>query len=386
MLQRMQQAIDTNDKIVWMHCSSLGEFEQGRPVLEKFNPANGGTKFKILLTFFSPSGYEVQKNYSGADYIFYLPMDSHENARKFFDVVKPQLVLFIKYEFWNYYLHEARKHNIPLLLISGIFRKSQLFFKFYGSFHRKMLECFTYLFVQNEESVQLLNSIGITKNVSLSGDTRFDRVIEIAESFQPIPFFDKFCEGYSVVVAGSTWSEDDEELDHYANSNNAIRFIIAPHDISKERLEECKRLYKHSILYSQIKEPVSDSINTIVIDNIGMLSRLYKYATICYIGGAFGDDGVHNVLEAAVYGKPVVFGPEYEKFFEARELVEAGGAISITNALELEKSLDKLLQQSEEYTAMCKASKDYVYSKKGSTNQVIEYINQNVFLPTGRKS
>lgn len=382
-LQRMQQAIDADD-IVWMHCSSLGEFEQGRPVLEQLRIKNA--ELKILLTFFSPSGYEVQKNYSGADYIFYLPMDSRANAQKFFDVVKPRLIVFIKYEFWNYYLHEAKKRKVPLLLVSGIFRKSQPFFKWYGGFHRKMLGCFTHLFVQNKESVQLLNSIGIIKNVSLSGDTRFDRVIEIAESFQPIPFFNIFCKGHNVIVAGSTWSEDDEELSHYANANKETRFIIAPHSISSDRIAECKRLYKHSILYSQINERVPDNINTIIIDNIGMLSRLYNYGTICYVGGAFGDDGVHNVLEAAVYGKPVVFGPEYDKFFEAQELVETGGAISITNALELEKTLNKLLLKEEEYAAMCKAAKDYVYSKKGSTNMVMQYINQNVFSPTGRRS
>ena len=373
----MQQAIISTDQLVWMHCSSLGEFEQGRPVLEKLKGQN--PKIKILLTFFSPSGFEVRKNYPGADYIFYLPIDSPQNARTFFDIVKPEFILFVKYEFWYYYLHEAKKRNIPLLLISGIFRNSQLFFKFYGSFYRKMLRCFTHLFVQNEESVTLLGSIGLNKNVSLSGDTRFDRVIEIAEGFEPIAAIDKFCADHDVIVAGSTWNDDDEELDHYANTETHLRFIIAPHDIGADRIEECKRLYKHSILYSQLKETISQDINTIIVDNVGMLSRLYKFATVCYVGGGFGEDGVHNVLEAAVYGKPVVFGPEYEKYFEAKELVESGGGITVSSALELEKELDKLLKKDDEYYAICRASKDYVYSKKGATDEIITYINQNVF-------
>lgn len=378
LLKRMQQAILPGEKIIWMHCSSLGEFEQGRPVLEKLKMQNA--KCKILLTFFSPSGYEVRKNYDSADYIFYLPIDSKSNARTFYNIVKPALILFIKYEFWHFYLHEAKKRNIPLLLVSGIFRKEQAFFKPYGSFHRRMLRCFTHFFVQNNESVSLLNSIGITKNVSLSGDTRFDRVIEIAEKFEPIPFFDNFCKEHEVVVAGSTWSEDDEQLNHYANAKNNIRFIIAPHDISAERLKECKRLYKHSIFYSQTNKPFPSKINTIIIDNIGMLNRLYKYATVSYVGGAFGEDGVHNVLETAVYGKPVILGPEYNKYYEAIELVAAGGGISVNNALELEKELDLLLKKNQKYSMACEASRQYVYSKKGATDKVIQFIQVNRLL------
>ncbi|MBA4139613.1 MAG: 3-deoxy-D-manno-octulosonic acid transferase [Segetibacter sp.] len=378
LLKRIEKIIIPGEKIIWMHCSSLGEFEQGRPVLEKFEIRN--SKFKLLLTFFSPSGYEVRKNYTGADYIFYLPMDSPRNARAFFDIVKPSLILFIKYEFWHFYLQEAKKRNVPLLLISGIFRKTQPFFKSYGHFHRNMLRCFTHLFVQNTESVSLLNSIGIKDIVSLSGDTRFDRVIEIAENFEPIPFIDNFCAGHEVIVAGSTWSEDDEQLNHYANTKNNIRFIIAPHDISLERLKECKHLYKCSIFYSEISKSIAATTNTIIIDNIGMLSRLYKYATVSYVGGAFGEDGVHNVLEAAVYGVPVVFGPEYRKFYEAIELVKGGGGISIKNLLELENKLDFLLKKDQGYLMACEASRKYVYSKKGSTDQIVEFIQANRLL------
>lgn len=379
LLEKISATIRTNKVDIWMHCSSLGEFEQGRPVLEQLR--NLEPRLKILLTFFSPSGYEVRKNYSGADYVFYLPMDNSTNARRFFEVVNPQLVVFVKYEFWHYYLLEAKKRNTPALLISGIFRKDQPFFKWYGALHRKMLASFHYLFVQTTESERLLSTIGFSKNVTVSGDTRFDRVIEIAESFEPIVEIEEFCNGSQVVVAGSTWSEDDEELDHFANTNPGVRFIIAPHHIDKARIEECKRLYKRSILFSQLPTQQSiEGVNTIIIDNIGMLSRLYKYGTVCYVGGAFGEDGVHNVLEAAVYGKPVVFGPEYEKYVEAAELVEEGGGISIENAVELEKQLQALLTNKEQYTKAADAARNYVYSKKGATSTIINYIQENRLL------
>ncbi|GEO09280.1 3-deoxy-D-manno-octulosonic acid transferase [Segetibacter aerophilus] len=375
----MRETINVSDKIVWMHCSSLGEFEQGRPLLEKIK--SHFPSYKILLTFFSPSGYEVRKDYAGADYIFYLPSDSKKNAAQFYDIVKPQLIVFVKYEFWYYYLSGAKRRNIPLLLISAIFRKSQPFFLNYGSFHRSMLTCFTHLFVQNNQSIGLLNTIGYTENVTLSGDTRFDRVIEIAESFQPIASVENFCQGSNVIVAGSTWSEDDRELAHYVNSKSALKFIIAPHDISKERLQECLKLYKNSTLFSALNSTLPPTkINTIIIDNIGMLSRLYKYATIAYVGGGFGADGVHNVLEAAVYGKPVIYGPEYSKFNEAIELVESGGGISIKNGLELETTLDTLLKNNEKYAEKAQSALQYVYSKKGSTEKILQFIYENRLL------
>lgn len=377
--ERMKDSIHANDNVIWMHCSSLGEFEQGRPLLEKLR--NRYPSYKILLTFFSPSGYEVRKDYKGADYIFYLPGDSEQNAEKFYQIVKPQLIIFVKYEFWYYYLTEAKKRQIPLLLISAIFRRKQPFFSRHTTFYRNMLSCFTHLFVQNTESVSLLQTIGLTQNVSLSGDTRFDRVIEIAEGFQPIAAIEDFCAGSNVIVAGSTWIEDDKELAHYANANTKVKFVIAPHHIGKERLKECTRLYKHSALFSSIQHSQpSPHINTIIIDNIGMLSRLYKYATVCYVGGGFGADGVHNVLESAVYGKPVVFGPEYEKFNEAVELIESGGAISIENALELEATFDSLLNNTSNYLERSGASLNYVYSKRGSTEKILRFIQENLLL------
>jgi 3-deoxy-D-manno-octulosonic-acid transferase len=401
---RLSESFKGNHQpVIWMHCSSLGEFEQGRPVIEEIRSKNN--EARILLTFFSPSGYEVRKNYEGADWVFYLPMDSKKNAQLFFDIVKPSLVLFVKYEFWFYYLDEAKRRNIPLLLVSGIFRKNQLFFKWYGGFYRKMLDSFTHLFVQNQDCVQLLSSIGINNSVSISGDTRFDRVIQIANQFQSIKRIEDFVGNSKVIVAGSTWTADDEELDHYANTHEGIKFIIAPHEIENERITECLRLYKNSILFSEwksssinSKEKIPNSIsrfqtqeseirnqkseipNVLIIDNIGMLSKLYHYATICYVGGGFGSDGVHNVLEAAVYNKPVVFGPEYEKYAEVIELVDAEGGISIDNALELEKELDALLNDPTYYSNTSAKAGNYVSSKSGATEKIVGFIQEKRLL------
>lgn len=383
--QKLSAAFHRNNKpVIWMHCASLGEFEQGRPLLEEMRKQY--PQHCILLTFFSPSGYEVRKNYEGADHVFYLPIDSPANASRFFNIVQPSLVVFIKYEFWYYYLNEAKQRNIPLLLVSGIFRSSQLFFKWYGGVHRKMLSFFSFLFVQHETSARLLENIGYQKTVIVSGDTRFDRVISIASDQKPIHAIESFCGQHTVVVAGSTWTEDDEELDHFANTYSSIKFIVAPHDIYKERLDECLSLYKHSMLYSSYEkrlnagETIPPDLNVLIIDNMGMLSRLYLYATVAYIGGGFGEDGIHNTLEAAVYYKPVVFGPEYEKFLEAVELVERGGAFCVDDALELEEILKELLEKTNAYKTAAKIAGDYVQEKAGATKQVMEFIQENRLL------
>lgn len=373
---------NNNEKVIWVHCSSLGEFEQGRPIMEAIKKKE--THQKILLTFFSPSGYEVRKNYATADWIFYLPMDSFFHAKRFYNIVQPSLIVFVKYEFWFYYLNEAKKRNIPLLLVSGIFRTDQPFFKWYGNFHKKMLECFTYLFVQNEPSAVLLNSIGFKDNVAVCGDTRFDRVIDIAQQFKPIALVEIFIGNHPVIVAGSTWTEDDEELDHFANTHPEIKFIIAPHIIEEERIQECLTLYKNAVLFSYLTSHISHSTshnpNVLIIDNIGMLSSLYKYATICYVGGGFGDDGVHNVLEAAVYNKPVVFGDEYDKYFEAEELIDASGAFAIENALEAEKIFTELLSDDKLYKQTCINAGNYVRSKSGATEKIMNYIYEKRLL------
>ena len=397
-----------------MHCSSLGEFEQGRPVIEGLRRQEPAAR--IVLTFFSPSGYEAKKDYAGADHIFYLPLDSPGNARHFIDLVRPTLVLWVKYDYWYYFLVELKKRHIPVLLISGVFRPDQPFFKWYGRLHRYMLECFTHLFVQTDASLALLARRRLSERVSVSGDTRFDRVIEIAAEGVPLPLIEAFCGGRLVVVAGSTWEEDEEELDHYANTHPEIRFIVAPHEISEERLGEVERLFRHCIRYSVWEagragagKPGGGAAaktgggrmggapaakagagapglaawpepNVLIIDNIGMLSRLYRYATITYVGGGFGDDGVHNVLEAAVYGKPVVYGPVIEKYIEAVELTESGGGIVIDSALEAEKVFDRLLRDPQECREAGEASRNYVHSKKGATGQIIRYIQEKRLL------
>lgn len=369
--------------VIWMHCSSLGEFEQGRPVLESIREKY--PLAKIVVTFFSPSGYEVRKNYDGADHVFYLPLDSRKNARRFISMVKPTLVLWVKYDYWYYYLVELKKKNVPILLISGIFRPDQPFFKWYGKLHRYMLECFTCLFVQTEASRALLTRLGISENVSIGGDTRFDRVIGIVEADISLPLIGAFCGSYPVIVAGSTWEEDEEELDHYANTHPEIRFIIAPHEIGEDRLREVERLFRYCIRYSTwesenngapIKGKVSASPtpNVLIIDNVGMLSKLYKYATIAYVGGGFGDDGVHNVLEPAAFGKPVVYGPVIEKYIEAVDLTECGGGIVIDSALEAESVFKRLLNDHLEYQQAGAAAGNYVHSKTGATRQIINYI------------
>lgn len=366
--------------VIWMHVASLGEFEQGLPILVALRKTY--PQYKILLTFFSPSGYEVRRNDPSADFIFYLPMDSPSRASRFLNIVQPSLALFVKYEFWYYYLDETRARNIPLLLVSGVFREDQPFFKWYGSMHRRMLSFFSFLFVQDDASAALLQSIGVENNVVVSGDTRFDRVLEIASAATAIGPVENFCGNARVVVAGSTWTDDDEELDHYANTHPEVCFIIAPHDIGAERLAECKTLYKHSILYSEFLASGGQrnaGCNVLIIDNIGMLSRLYRYATVCYVGGGFGDDGIHNILEAAVYAKPVVFGPVYEKYREGAEMLDAGGAFTIDDALELEALLDDLLQGSEAIKAG-KAALGYVQSKAGATEKVMRYIQEKRLL------
>lgn len=388
-----------NQQLIWMHCASLGEFEQGRPVLESLKQKYPG--ITIVLTFFSASGYEVMKNYKGADQIYYLPMDNSLNAKKMVDALNPSLVLWVKYEFWYYYLHELKCRNIPVLMVSGIFRANQPFFKWYGGIWREMLECFTHFFVQNEISRNLLATAGIHENISVSGDTRFDRVIEIAEKFEPLPFIEKFCGDSKILVAGSTWEEDEAELIHYVRANPQIKFIIAPHQIDAENLKDVKKEFVNSIFYSELlndhrqkatddKKTVSEQRiinneqqippNVLIIDNVGMLSRLYYYADITYVGGGFGADGVHNVLEAAVYEKPVIYGPVYEKYSEAIGLVDCGGGITIQNALELECILNKLWEDESLLAAKGEAAKNYVYSNAGASNKIIQFIQEKRLL------
>jgi 3-deoxy-D-manno-octulosonic-acid transferase len=377
-LTQWKNSFPSSEKIIWMHCASLGEFEQGRPIIEQIKKEY--PSYKILLTFFSPSGYEVRKNYSGADAIFYLPLDGKKNANKFIEIVNPALVIWVKYEYWYYYLTALQQKNIPTVLVSAIFRESQPFFKWYGNLWKKILQSFDKIFVQNEYSISLLKSIEMHENAALAGDTRFDRVISIAENKTTLPdSLVQFCKNKQVIVAGSTWEEDEEELVHYARTHEQIKFIIAPHEIDEENLLGIKKMFKDAIYFSEF---VKENTNTqvIIIDNIGMLSSLYELADVAYIGGGFNDSGIHNILEAAVFGKPIIFGPEYEKFSEANDLVDRDGAFSIENAMELESLLDSFLSDDELLKNTSEISKKYVYEKQGATNIIVKYLYEKRLL------
>ena len=372
--------------IVWIHCASLGEFEQGRPLCEKLKQRF--PQCRILLTFFSPSGYEIRKDYKGADWVFYLPMDSLKNARRLLQIVKPSLVIFVKYEFWYYYLRQLHENKIPLLLVSAIFRKNSVFFRWYGGLQRRMLSYFDQLFVQDEESRELLTQIGIHHTV-VSGDTRFDRVMEIAGQFQPLPFIEEFVQSNPVIVAGSTWPQDEVVLQKSlrAIGDPALKLIIAPHEIKSGHIAHLQNLFPSALLLSQMNNTGPERMSTaairaarvLIIDNIGLLSKLYNYATISYIGGGFGK-GIHNTLEAAVYGRPVLFGPEYQKFREAVELVRLGGAIAVRNATECSAALQKMLHDIEAYRRSCAIAKDYVSNNRGATEKVLDYIQEKRLL------
>ena len=330
----------------WFHCASLGEFEQGRPVIEAFREAHPDCK--IVLTFFSPSGYEVRKNYKGADHVFYLPLDTPSNAKKFVHLVRPSLVVFVKYEFWFRYLDVLYREKIPVYVVSAIFRPDQHFFRWYGGWSKKQLRKVTGFFVQDESSEELLRAKGIGQ-VVVSGDTRFDRVAAIAADAKPFPLVEKFAAGCPVFVAGSTWPADEELiLKLIEEVGDRVKFIIAPHEVGVERVDALRDKIPNSkfqianpepgtILFSELTPENAASANVLIVNGIGYLSHLYQYATIAYIGGGFGA-GIHNILEAAAFGKPVIFGPNYEKFKEANELIEKGGAFSISNSRQLNKT------------------------------------------------
>jgi 3-deoxy-D-manno-octulosonic-acid transferase len=380
--QELKASINTSAKIIWFHCSSLGEFEQGRPVLEKLKTLY--PEHKILLTFFSPSGYEAQKNYKQADWIFYLPMDGPTNAKKFLEITHPSLVIFVKYEFWYYYLKQIKQLKIPLLLISAYFRKNKSAFKSYERFKIKKLNFFDHLFIQDEESKREADNAGLSLKTLMTGDTRFDRVKEIANNFQPIPEIDTFINGHKVLIAGSTWQEDEHLLFLSLKKGRIenLKLILAPHEITKKHLDNIKELFPEAVFYSDlIKNPATAKSDVLIIDNIGMLARLYKYATFAYVGGGLKKSGVHNVLEAAVFYKPVIMGPFYEKYHEAIGLVEKGGAIVIKDESDFTNSLTMLLNNTDgSYNNACSASGKFVHENTGATEKIIRFIQEKRLL------
>ena len=375
MFKYLDEKIKSVDKTIWFHVSSLGEFEQGRPIIESIKKQYPG--HKIVLTFFSPSGYEIRKNYTGADAICYLPLDTRRNARKFLGIVKPELTFFVKYDFWFHHLREARKINSRLFLVSGIFREKQTFFKAYGGWYRKMLHWFEHFFVQNDNSLRLLESISI-KHVTVTGDTRFDRVIEIAQNAQTIEPVEAFCDDKTTIVCGSTWPEDEEMLIKYIQEEeNDLKLILAPHEINKTHIDKItKQIKVPYACFSQREESDLKNARVFIIDNIGMLSSIYRYGQIAYIGGGFGN-GIHNTLEAAVYGTPVFFGPNYHKFQEAKDLINQNGGVSFGSYNELKTSLNNYLKNPEDLKKSGAAAGNYVMKNAGATATILNYLKKD---------
>ena len=372
----LREKIDRNAKYIWFHASSLGEFEQGRPLIEKIKAEH--PEYKILLTFFSTSGYEVRKNYGGADVVCYLPFDTPYRVKKFLELSKPVMAIFIKYEFWDNYLSELKRRNIPVYIVSAIFRKEQLFFKWYGGMYRKVLSYFTHIFVQDDASRELLSKYGVT-NVSVFGDTRFDRVQDVYKNTKQVPMVDLFVnnnrsDNQLTMVAGSSWQQDEEVYLNYFNEHPELKLIIAPHEIHKDHLMHIESMLKRpSIRLSEATEKDIKGKSCLIVDSFGLLSSIYRYGDLAYIGGGFGA-GIHNVLEAAVYGIPVIFGPKYQKFKEARDLLQVGGAFSITDEKTFESKMEELSTYRDLLEAAGAAAGDFVKSNIGATNRIIASI------------
>lgn len=369
---KMRSAIAADDRVIWVHSASLGEFEQGRPIIEKIKEEY--PDYKILLTFFSPSGYEIRKNYAKADYIFYLPSDRPTNVRRFLDIAHPEAAIFIKYEFWLNYLAELRRRAIPTYIVSAIFRRNSIFFRFYGGAWRKALETFSTLFVQNEESKQLLASIG-RYNVVVAGDTRFDRVAEIARAAKRIPTIEAFKGEARLFVAGSTWEPDEDILQELINDNPQIRFVIAPHEMDEQRIRHIiDNTRGGAVRYTQCDATTDFThVQVLILDTVGILSSVYGYASWAYIGGGFGV-GIHNTLEAATFGLPIAFGPNYGKFKEARDMIGLGAAHSITSADSLKAWFAPLRDDEPTRLGLSRTAADYTVSNCGATAMIVDEV------------
>ncbi len=374
--KRMKQAFDSNEKgdgeVVWIHAASLGEFEQGRPIIERLRKEKPSAK--ILLTFFSPSGYEVRKNYDGADYIFYLPLDTPSNVRRFLDITKPSKAIFVKYEYWLNMLFELHRRSIDSYVVSANFRLDSIFFKPWGGLHRKAIRTFKTIFVQTQNSKELLSSIGID-NVVVAGDTRFDRVVDIAKNVTPVERIEAFAKGEKLFVAGSTWPADIEIIIPLIKSQSSTKFLIVPHEVDDAHMLTLKQSFADAGVEFELYTTPSagGDARVLVVDTIGVLSRAYQYALCAYIGGGFGV-GIHNTLEAAVYGVPVVFGPNYHKFTEAVELISRGVACSVNNDRELGDFFSPLTQTTSHLEQVKAAANRYTEEQSGATQRIIDAI------------
>lgn len=371
--KKLAQEIENNARYLWFHCASLGEFEQGRPLIEAVKQQY--PEYRILLTFFSPSGYEIRKNYELADIVMYLPLDTNRNARKFIRLVQPEKAFFIKYEYWHFFIGELKKQNIPLYIVSAIFRENQRFFKKdnWSKWYRKMLFHCSHFFVQDERSGELLQSIGLN-NFTVSGDTRFDRVAAIAHSAKEIPVVEKFKGKQPLLVAGSTWKPDEELLAEFINNHPELKVVFAPHEVTSANMNRLEQLLKNPyIRFSKAGENEIACFQVLIIDSVGLLSSLYQYGTLAYIGGGFGV-GIHNILEAATFGLPVIFGPNYERFKEAVELKKLGGAMPVNNFSELEHALNDFLSKSGRLEGASDVCRKYVEKNVGSTNLILKKV------------
>ncbi len=378
----LEKAVDKEDSIIWFHVASLGEFEQAKPVIERVKQEF--PSHKVLLTFFSPSGYEVRKSYEKADYVFYLPLDSRKNARKFISIVNPKLAVFVKYEFWFNYINELYKNKIPLLMISVIFRPSQHFFKFWGGWFRRQLRKVTWFYVQNNDSIRLLNDANIF-HADRSGDTRFDRVVELVAENKSVPEIERFKGIDFLVVAGSSWPPDEEIL-QYVMNESAVRFklVVAPHVVSETHDNELLEKFKdfNPVLFTRFNETYTEDSRVLILNTTGMLSHVYRYAGFSYIGGGFGVS-IHNLLEPVTYGQPVIFGPKFDKFQEAHDLIKAGSGFTIKNKEEALQIFNKLLSDKELLAETSQISRDYVNANTGATNMVVSKIKEFITEPYG---
>jgi len=366
------QKIAASDKTIWFHAASLGEFEQGIPVMEKIKEKY--PSHKIIVTFFSPSGYEVRKNNTIADVTVYLPLDTKSNAEKFLKLAHPEMVFFIKYEYWPNYLNALKNQKIPTYLISGIFREKQVFFKWYGGFYRKALKVFDYFFVQNETSKKLLQSIGFN-NVKVSGDTRFDRVAAILEKDNSLGFISEFKNNSLTVVIGSSWPKDENLLVNYINSSNDVKFIIAPHNIKPDQILQLKNsITKKTVLFTGKENKNLADFDVFIIDTIGILTKIYSYADIAYVGGGFGNPGVHNLLEPATFGVSIIIGPNYSHFPEATALVQMEGCISISNQEQLNSAFENLLRNEDIRSEKGHICNTFVQMNKNATAIILNHI------------
>ena len=358
---------------IWFHCASLGEFEQGRPVIERFRRDHPG--WIVLVSFFSPSGFEIRKNYDQADAVVYLPMDTPGNVARFLDIWSPEMAVFVKYEYWYGYIRALARQGVHTLVISAIFRPGQLFFRPYGGWFRKQLALISHFFVQDKHSADLLKKSGI-KQVTISGDTRFDRVHALSKAGASIPVVESFAEGHLMLVAGSTWPKDEKLLlELLRKSRHPLRMIIAPHEVDDENIKRLqKQAGRNAVLLSETESKPPSDAKIMIIDRMGLLSRLYRFGQLAYVGGGFGQ-GIHNILEAATYGVPVLMGPRHEKFAEALELLKLGGVFVIHNAGDLKKTTDDILSEPGKWRALGAINKKYVEDKKGATDVIVSHLN-----------